>query len=102
VLTEIPVADFLFNRYFDGIDMTPQQQADAKILLSKMQEDLRSLAPPPSPPVFMWRPFSNQVVMSQENADAFAAILSSDADRATLRSRIATEVLVRPSERPPR
>jgi len=101
-LSEVPVVDFIFDRYFEGISLTPQQQADAKILLSKMQEDMRALAPAPAPPVLMLRPFSNQVVMSQENADTFAAILSSDADRATLRSRIVTEVVVRQTERPPR
>jgi hypothetical protein len=54
---------------------------------------MQALAPP-VPQRFITRvPFSNQVVMSPESAAAFAAILSNDADRATLQSRIRVEVI---------
>jgi hypothetical protein len=101
VVTEVNVVDFLFGRFFDGIPLTPQQEADARIIISKMQADLSAIAPRPAPTVIRLRPFSNQVVMPPETADAFAAILSNDADRATLRSRIVVEV-VRTIENPPR
>jgi hypothetical protein len=101
VLREVNVTDFLFQRYFDGIALTPQQEGDARTILTKMQADMQALAPP-VPQRFITRvPFSNQVVMSPESAAAFAAILSNDADRATLQSRIRVEV-IRAIEAPPR
>jgi hypothetical protein len=101
VLTEVNATDFLFQRYFDGIALTPQQEGDARTILTKMQADMRAVAPPVSQPVIIRTPFSNQVVMSQESAAAFAAILTNDADRATLQSRIRVEVPAS-VERPPR
>ena len=101
VVTEVNVVDVLFGRFFDGIPLTPQQEADARIILAKMQADLSAVTPRPAATVIQLRPFSNQVVMSPESAEAFAAILSNDADRATLRSRVVVEV-VRTIENPPR
>jgi hypothetical protein len=100
-LVEINITDALFQRYFDGIALTPQQEGDARTILTKMQADMRALAPPPAPPIITRPPRSNQVVMSPESAAAFAAILSNDADRATLQSHILIEV-VRTLESPPR
>jgi beta-lactamase regulating signal transducer with metallopeptidase domain len=100
-LTEVNATDFLFQRYFDGIALTPQQEGDARTILTKMQADMRALAPPPGPAIIMRPPRSNKVVMSPESAAAFAAILSNDADRATLQSHILIEV-VRTLESPPR
>ncbi len=100
--TEINATDFLFQRYFNGIALTPQQEGDARTILTKMQADMRAVSPPPGPATIIARPpFSNQVVMSPESAAAFASILSNDADRATLASHIRVEV-VRTIEAPPR
>ena len=102
VLTEVAVTDLQFHRYFDGIALTPQQEGDARTILTKMQADLRAVTPPVPPATIIARPpFSNQVVMSPESAAAFASILSNDADRATLQSHIRVEV-VRTIEAPPR
>jgi beta-lactamase regulating signal transducer with metallopeptidase domain len=98
-LTDANVTDMLFQRYFDGIALTPQQEGDARLMLTKMQADMRALNPPPAPVIISRVPFSNQVVMSAETAAAFAAILSNDSDRATLQSRIRVEVI---RESPPR
>jgi len=100
-LSEVNVSDALFHRYFDGIALTPQQEGDARTILAKMQADMRAVNPPASPPIIARPPFSNQVVMSAESAAAFAAILTNDADRATLQSHIRVEV-VRTIESPPR
>ncbi|HEV8447183.1 MAG TPA: M56 family metallopeptidase [Gemmatimonadaceae bacterium] len=100
-LTEVNATDFLFQRYFNGIALTPQQEGDARTILTKMQADMRALGPPVAPAIMSRPPFSNQVVMSQESAAAFAAILTNDADRATLASRIRIQV-VRTLEVPPR
>ena len=101
VLTEVNATDFLFQRYFDGIALTPQQEGDARTILTKMQADMRAVAPPVAQRIITRVPFSNQVIMSPESAAAFAAILTNDADRATLQSRIRVEV-VRTIETPPK
>jgi hypothetical protein len=101
VMTEVEATDFVFHRYFDGIALTPQQEGDARTILTKMQADMRALAPPVPQRIIARVPFSNQVIMSPESAAAFAAILTNDADRATLQSRIRVEV-VRTIEAPPR
>jgi beta-lactamase regulating signal transducer with metallopeptidase domain len=101
VLREVNVTDFLFQRYFDGIALTPQQEGDARTILTKMQADMQAVAPPVPQRIIARVPFSNQVIMSPESAAAFAAILSNDADRATLQSRIRVEV-VRTIESPPK
>jgi beta-lactamase regulating signal transducer with metallopeptidase domain len=95
------ITDLLFHRYFDGIALTPQQEGDARAILTKWQADVRALNPPALPPILMRLPFSNQVVMSPESAAAFASLLSNDADRATLQSHIRVEV-IRTIESPPR
>ena len=45
VLTEVNATDFLFQRYFDGIALTPQQEGDARTILTKMQADMRAVSP---------------------------------------------------------
>ncbi len=100
-LTEVNVTDIVFRRYFDGIELTPQQEGDARTILTKMQADLRAVNPPVAATIIARPPFSNQVVMSPESAAAFASLLSNDADRATLQSHIRVEV-VRTIEAPPR
>jgi hypothetical protein len=100
-LTEVNAIDFVFHRYFDGIALTPQQEGDARTILTKMQADMRALVTPIPATIISRPPFSNQVVMSQESAAAFAAMLSNDADRATLQSHIRVEV-VRTLEPPPK
>jgi hypothetical protein len=101
MMTEVEATDFVFHRYFDGIALTPQQEGDARTILTKMQADLRAVNPPVPATIIARPPFSNQVIMSPESAAAFAAILTNDADRATLQSRIRVEV-VRTIEAPPR
>jgi hypothetical protein len=101
MMTEVEATDFVFHRYFDGIALTPQQEGDARTILTKLQADMRALATPVPQRIIARVPFSNQVIMSPESAAAFAAILSNDADRATLQSRIRVEV-VRTIEAPPR
>jgi beta-lactamase regulating signal transducer with metallopeptidase domain len=101
VMTEVEATDFVFHRYFDGIALTPQQEGDARTILTKLQADMRALATPVPQRIIARVPFSNQVIMSPESAASFAAILSNDADRATLQSRIRVEV-VRTIESPPR
>ncbi len=100
-LTEVNVSDVVFRRYFDGIELTPQQEGDARTILTKMQADMRAVNPPVPPTIIARPPFSNQVVMSPESAAAFASLLSNDADRATLQSHIRVEV-IRTIEAPPR
>lgn len=86
------VSDALFQRLFTGIALSPQQESDARAIVSNMMSDLRATTPPPPPTIFIVRPYQNTVVMSAESEAAFEALLTNDADRATLRSRITVEI----------
>ena len=98
---EVNAIDALFHRYFDGITLTPQQESDARTILSKWMADQRAVNPTPAPAIILRPPFSNKVIMSQESAAAFASFLTNDADRATLQSHITVDAAM-PVERPPR
>lgn len=87
-------ADNLFHRLFDGVALSPEQESGARTIIAKMQADLRALGPAVPPTIISVRPFTNQIVMSPESAATLAAILTNDADRATLQSRITIEVRV--------
>jgi beta-lactamase regulating signal transducer with metallopeptidase domain len=93
--------ELMFRRFFDGISLTPHQESDARVIIGKMQADMRALNPIVPPTIIARRPYSNMVTMSPETAAAFASLLSNDADRATLQSHIVIEVR-RVIETPPR
>jgi beta-lactamase regulating signal transducer with metallopeptidase domain len=97
----VDMTNILFNRYFEGISLTPQQEADARAIISKWLADMRATNPPIQPTIIARRRVTNQIAMSPESAAAFASLLSNDADRATLQSHIAIEVF-RTLETPPR
>ncbi len=93
--------ELAFRRFFDGIPLTPQQQSDARVIIAKMQADIRATNPPIPGTIIARRGFSNLVTMSPESAAALASLLSDDGDRATLQSHIVIEVR-RTIETPPR
>ena len=92
--------ELAFRRFFDGIPLTPQQQSDARVIIAKMQADIRATNPPIPGTIIARRGFSNLVTMSPESAAALASLLSNDGDRATLQSHIVIEVR-RTIETPP-
>lgn len=82
--------DALYHRLFDGIAMSPENEASARDILQKAQTELRALMPAPQPPRLQLRPQLGLVVMRPEAETALASLLTSDADRATLHSHIST------------
>jgi hypothetical protein len=82
--------DGMYHRLFDGIAMSPESEASARSILQNAQTELAALLPPPPPPRLQLRPQLGLVMMRPEGETALASLLTSDADRATLHSRIST------------
>ena len=89
------LADATFHRLLDGLTLTPQQEATARAVIAKAQTDLQALVPPPRPIQVMMRFDSRAVMMQAESESAFLALLTNDADRATLQSRIVVAPIIR-------
>jgi hypothetical protein len=77
-----------YMRFFDGIALSPDQEAAARAAILKFQQDARALNPRPEPPILGIRRNPTRVVMQPPSDSAFLTLVSSDADRATLQSRI--------------
>jgi hypothetical protein len=82
------IVDATFHRLFDGITLSTEQEATARDLITRTQQDLQAITLPPPPQHLVWRPVIGVVVMQAESESALAALLTNDADRATLQSRI--------------
>jgi len=87
--------DGLYSRLFDGIAMSSDQEAAARAAILQFQNDRRALMPPLEPPILGVRRNPTRVVMRPPSDSAFMALVSSDADRATLQSRVS--VVIPPS-----
>src|SRR5262249_6851936 len=79
--------DGLYSQRFDGIAMSPDQEAAARAAIVQFQRETRPLMPRPEPPVLGIRRNPTRVVLRSPSDSAFMALVSSDADRATLLSR---------------
>jgi hypothetical protein len=77
-----------YMRFFDGIALSPDQEAAARAAILKFQQDARALNPRPEPPILGIRRNPTRVVMQPPSDSAFLTLVSSDTDRATLQSRI--------------
>jgi hypothetical protein len=97
-----------FHRLFDGIQLTADQESSAGALITRTQQEMQALMPPP----FAWFSLNRdsgfvytlnrdsgvvrmnwdpgRVRMPAESASALIALVSNDADRAKLQSRIVT------------
>lgn len=104
---EMPTAgsvdDVIFNLAFTGISLSAEQQASARSIITTYRQKLSATLPDPLP--FQLRmQGTTGVLMRPESRTALLAILSNDADRAVVDSRIVTEsrvVIVRPPPSPP-
>jgi hypothetical protein len=77
-----------YARLFDGIALSPDQEAAARDAILKLQQDIRALMPRPEPPILGIRRNPTRVMLRPASDSAFLALMSSDADRAMLQSRI--------------
>ena len=101
---EIPasgaVEDVLFGLLLNGISLTPEQDASAHSILRTYRQKIVASLPEPMP--FQLRlQGTADVLMRPESRAALLAILSNDADRAVVDSRIAVEVRVVNRQPPP-
>jgi beta-lactamase regulating signal transducer with metallopeptidase domain len=96
-LTQPLPGDGLYSRLFDGIAMSSDQEAAARAAILQFQNDRRALMPPLEPPILGIRRNPTRVVMRPPSDSAFMALVSSDADRATLKSRVSVAI---PPSRP--
>jgi hypothetical protein len=72
-----------------GIPLNAEQEAAARELIVSTQRHLVALRPEFAPPVLRYDPNQGIVSMQAASAAELMALLSSDADRAILQSRIA-------------
>jgi len=96
-LQEVPASgsidDLLFGILFNGIPLSPEQEAAGRTVLTTYRQKIAPTIPEPMP--FQLRlQGTTDVLMRPESRAALLAILSSDADRAVVDSRILTEVRV--------
>jgi beta-lactamase regulating signal transducer with metallopeptidase domain len=97
----IPVAEQVFNRLFDGITLTSDQEKTAFTIIALAVEEQDAVRlPPPRPAILRETPttfIGSVVALTNEQARAsILALLSNDADRATVAARIGV-----PNTRPP-
>jgi beta-lactamase regulating signal transducer with metallopeptidase domain len=83
------LAQAAYHALFDGIPLNAEQEAAARELILSTQRELVALRPEFAPPVLRYDPVRGTVSMPSESAAQLMALLSSDADRAILQSRIA-------------
>ncbi len=81
------MVDIMFHRYFDGITLSAEQETTARAAIAQTQEQIRTETRPAAP-VIRVDNFSGLIRMSDAGAAALSALVSSDADKATLQARI--------------
>src|SRR5262249_545878 len=82
------ITDPAFHRLFDGITLTPDNDSSARAIILRAQTEITPLIPPLPPPRLQFRPVLGLVVMQPDDESALLAILTNDADRATVQTRI--------------
>jgi beta-lactamase regulating signal transducer with metallopeptidase domain len=83
------VTDAVFQRLFDGIGLTPEQETRAREAIARMQTDQRALVLPPALPALVaLRPADGKIFLEARADSSLMSLLTSDADRQKLRDRI--------------
>jgi hypothetical protein len=76
-----------FRRLFGGLALTPDQEASARDVITRAQQEMPVPAPPRAVHLRVNR-FTGLVAMAAESDSTLAALVRTDAERATLRARI--------------
>src|SRR5262249_9100639 len=87
-LTQTLPGDGLYSRLFDGIAMSSDHEAAARAAILKFQQDVRTVMGQPEPPILGVRRNPTRVIMRPASDSLFLALVSSEADRSMLQSRI--------------
>jgi beta-lactamase regulating signal transducer with metallopeptidase domain len=82
------VSDVVFLRLFDGITLTDEQKESAQTLIEDTQRLIFEERSPLPPPILRLNSRAGTVSMPAEDAAAFLDILTDDADRELVRTRI--------------
>jgi len=82
--------DEALGRLLVGIVLTPEQEASARAIIDASREELIA-AMPDLPMTRLWLLNTGGVAMRAESRNALSALLTNDADRSLLESRIAVE-----------
>ncbi len=88
--------EMTLRRLFAGISLTAEQESSARALIARTQQDMRTQTPLAEPPRLRMNPATGMVTMQAASAEALGALLTNEADRARLQSRITTGVPLRP------
>lgn len=103
-LQEVPASgsidDAIFGVLFNGIALSPEQDAAGRSILTAYRQKIAPTIPEPMP--FQLRlQGTTDVLMRPESRAALLAILANDADRAVVDSRILTEARIVNRQPPP-
>jgi beta-lactamase regulating signal transducer with metallopeptidase domain len=80
--------DATYSRLLDGISLTPEQEASARDVIEQTQRALLRVFPVLEPVRLTMFSASTPVIMQAESQSALEALVGTEADRQTLRSRI--------------
>jgi hypothetical protein len=90
--------EMTMRRLFAGITLSADQQSRARALITQTQQEMRAQTSRPEPPRLRLNPATGLVTMQPASADALSALVTNEADRAKLVSRIVTGPQFRPRD----
>ncbi|MEX2284256.1 MAG: M56 family metallopeptidase [Gemmatimonadota bacterium] len=82
------LVEAVYNRFFNGMSLTPEQEAAARDLITRTQVETTAQRPQIQPVALRLNRRTGMVSMQAESAAELLALVSNEADRATLQSRI--------------
>jgi beta-lactamase regulating signal transducer with metallopeptidase domain len=85
----------VYRRLFDGVTLTPDQEANARSIITNAQTALNEIRPPVPPPAILRelpRISEAAAVVSPSGASSLLAIVGNDTDREKLRRRLVVGV----------
>jgi len=84
------VSNLTYRRLFEGITLSPEQEASARGIIAVAQQAMPAPIPPANRVRLRIAPVAGVVTMQATSAAELVALIGNDADRATVQSRIIT------------